>query len=69
MRRVIRRAVEKLPERERDIVVRHYFGQSEFQAIAQDLGVTKGRISQLHAQALARIRQGLGAGSDVDFSL
>jgi RNA polymerase sigma factor for flagellar operon FliA len=69
MRVVIRRAVEKLPERERDLVTRHYFGQREFQSIAADLGVTKGRVSQLHAQALARIRQLLGPVSDVDFSL
>ena len=69
MRRVIRCAVERLPERERDLVTRHYFGQREFQSIAQDLGITKGRVSQLHAQALARIRQLLGSTSDVDFSL
>jgi RNA polymerase sigma factor for flagellar operon FliA len=56
LRRLTRAAVERLPEREREIVQRHYYQQWEFQDIAREIGVTKGRISQIHSQALARIR-------------
>ncbi len=69
MRGIIRSAVEKLPPRERDLIERHYFGHCEFQRIALDLGVTKGRVAQLHAQALARIRKLLAPAADVDFSI
>jgi len=50
-------ALEKLPERERQLIRRHYFEQCEFRVIASELAVTPGRVSQLHAQALLRIRE------------
>jgi RNA polymerase sigma factor for flagellar operon FliA len=66
LRRVVRLAVDRLPPRERDLICRHYFGELEFQAVASDLGITKGRVSQLHSQALLRIREFLGAELEVD---
>ena len=69
LRRIARSAVEQLPERERDLVGRHYFGNCEFQTIANELGITKGRVSQLHAQALARIRKNLSVNGDLDLNL
>jgi RNA polymerase sigma factor for flagellar operon FliA len=54
--RRLRLLIEDLPPRERDIIKGHYFERVEFQDIAARLGVTKGRVSQLHAQALARLR-------------
>jgi RNA polymerase sigma factor for flagellar operon FliA len=55
----MRELVEGLPEREREVVKGHYFSRQEFQDLAQRFGVTKGRISQMHARALARLREGL----------
>jgi RNA polymerase sigma factor for flagellar operon FliA len=55
-----------LPERERELIQRHYVEQVEFQQIAADWGVTKGRVSQLHAQALQRLRHLLGMKPRVD---
>ena len=52
----LREAVEKLPERERLLIRRHYFDHWEFRVIARELTVTPGRVSQLHAQALGHIR-------------
>lgn len=49
--------LEKLPERERELIRRHYFEQCEFRVIASELAVTPGRVSQLHTQALLRIRE------------
>jgi RNA polymerase sigma factor FliA len=68
LRRVTCAMVEKLPPRERQVVESHYFRQKEFQLIARELGVTKGRVSQVHAQALVRIRK-LISGPDLDRSL
>jgi len=49
--------VKALPEREQLIVRYHYFEQMEFVAISEVLGVSKGRISQLHRRALNLIRE------------
>jgi RNA polymerase sigma factor for flagellar operon FliA len=54
---LIRIALEKLPARERELIRRHYFEQCEFRVIAHELAVSPGRVSQLHAQALLRIRE------------
>jgi RNA polymerase sigma factor for flagellar operon FliA len=55
------RAVEQLPERERSIVELHYYHHEAFYDIAARLGVTKGRVSQLHSRALQLIRLALEA--------
>ena len=52
-------AVAALPERERYIVRAHYFEGVQFKAIAQTLGVSEPRISQLHARAVSRLRDAL----------
>src|SRR6202012_3770014 len=46
LRSQVREAVNQLPEREQGIIRLHYFAQHEFQAIARDLALTKGRVSQ-----------------------
>jgi RNA polymerase sigma factor for flagellar operon FliA len=58
-RRLTLAALRDLPERERQILQAHYFEHEEFQSLAMRMGITKGRISQLHAQALRRLRQRL----------
>ncbi len=55
----IRAAVETLPERDRRIIVDHYYGHLPFSEIAVGLGLTRGRVSQLHHAALAKIRSAL----------
>jgi RNA polymerase sigma factor for flagellar operon FliA len=61
--------VDALPERERLIVRQHYFEHVEFQVIAEQLQVTKGRVAQLHARALRLIREGYESldGFDLEF--
>jgi RNA polymerase sigma factor for flagellar operon FliA len=51
----VRRAVEALPERERALIERHYYGGERFDAIAQDLGISKSRASRLHAQGIEQL--------------
>jgi RNA polymerase sigma factor FliA len=49
-------AVAQLPDRLQAIIRSHYFEHVPFQEIAAELGVTKGRVSQLHHAALAKMR-------------
>lgn len=49
-------AVERLPQRQRAIIKRHYFEFGQFSELATEWGVTKGRISQLHRAALDNLR-------------
>jgi RNA polymerase sigma factor FliA len=65
--RRLKRAVESLPERERQIVHFHYFHQMGFDEIAGLLAVTKGRVSQLHKRALDQVRDALGKARFAEF--
>lgn len=56
MSAAVAESVEQLSERQRAVVVMHYYHQLPFVEVAERLGVTKGRISQLHKQALERLR-------------
>ena len=53
------RKLALLPERERLVLEYHYRRDMQFTAIAQLLDLSKGRISQIHAQALGRLRKSL----------
>jgi len=66
LRRSVRALLPALPERERELIRRHYDDSEEFQQIAADWGLSKGRVSQLHAQALQRLRQLLGRQPRLD---
>jgi len=60
-RDALARAVDQLPERERNIITQHYFEGVQLRAIARELGVSEPRVSQLHARAVARLREILAA--------
>jgi RNA polymerase sigma factor for flagellar operon FliA len=60
--------VEALPERERRILCWHYFEHMEFKLIGAALGLSKGRISQLHSRALKLVREGLRSIERFDLS-
>lgn len=53
------RAVDRLPSRLKEIIEAHYFRFVPFGQIAQEWGLTKGRVSQLHKAALDRLRDAL----------
>src|ERR1041385_5079377 len=60
--------VEALPERERRIPQWHYFEQMDFQLVGAALGLSKGRISQLHSRGLKLMREGLRSIERFDIS-
>ena len=45
-------AVQGLPDRERNVVVEHYYAQKQLKEIGRDMGVTESRVCQLHRRAL-----------------
>jgi RNA polymerase sigma factor for flagellar operon FliA len=53
-------AIERLPERERNLMGLYYERDLNFREIAAVFGVTESRICQLHGQAVARLRSMLG---------
>lgn len=57
---LLAREIGRLPDRESVIIRQHYENGVSFTHIAQLLGLSKGRVSQLHASALARLRARIG---------
>jgi RNA polymerase sigma factor FliA len=57
----LRSALEHLPERHRIVIVGHYFEQRSFEELADFLGVTPSRVSQLRADAVEMIKDGIEA--------
>ena len=49
-------AVDALPAHERTVIRSHYLQEVPFEEVAATLKLTKGRISQIHKQALLRLR-------------
>jgi len=57
-------AVDHLPERLRRVVVGYFFEELPMQALAEELGVTDSRISQMRSEALALLRDAINAQLD-----
>ncbi|NLV55648.1 MAG: FliA/WhiG family RNA polymerase sigma factor [Acidimicrobiales bacterium] len=57
----LRDAVGLLPERHRLVIVGYFLEGAKSQELAQLLGVTESRISQLRSEALAMLRDGIEA--------
>jgi RNA polymerase sigma factor for flagellar operon FliA len=53
--------VRALPEQERRVVQYHYYHGLDFAEIAKLLELSRGRISQIHRQALQLIREAYGS--------
>ena len=60
----LRHAVDALPERLRAVVQGYFFDERPMARIAEDLGVTESRVSQLRAEALGLLRDGLNTHLD-----
>ena len=60
------RHVEDLPEPQRRVVKLHYLQGHPFEQVASDMGLSRGRISQLHRLALQNLRCCLDDGGAFD---
>jgi len=66
---ILRRLVDALPEQQKKVVKYHYFFAHGFDEIGLLLGVTKGRVSQVHKKALLQLRVLYQRFGDLDRSL
>lgn len=57
----VQNAIQTLPPREQRVIALYYYGEVTMKEIGAELGVNESRVSQLHARALGRLRQALGA--------
>ncbi|MGA8534967.1 MAG: sigma-70 family RNA polymerase sigma factor [Candidatus Tumulicola sp.] len=56
--------VARLPQRQRDIVVAHYYRGSSLRAIGKAMAISPQRASQLHLAAIAKLQAGTHASPD-----
>lgn len=59
-------AIDALPERLRAVVEGYFFQERPMKDLADDLGVTESRISQMRAEALALLKDGMNSQLDPD---
>jgi DNA-directed RNA polymerase sigma subunit (sigma70/sigma32) len=50
-----------LPPREQKVIGLYYYGEATMKQIGAEIGVNESRVSQLHARAIRRLRDALGA--------
>ncbi|MBX3183345.1 MAG: sigma-70 family RNA polymerase sigma factor [Polyangiaceae bacterium] len=56
---LLREALVELPEQQRALVERHYFGGERFDHIAEELGLSKSWASRLHTRAITTLTKRL----------
>ena len=61
-------AIEALPDRLRHVVAGYFFQERPMAEIAAELGVTESRVSQLRAEALVLLREGLNTHLDPELT-
>ena len=57
----VRTAIASLPTREQKVIGLYYYGEATMKQIGAEIGVNESRVSQLHARAIRRLRDALGA--------
>jgi RNA polymerase sigma factor for flagellar operon FliA len=60
----LRHAIDALPERLHAVITQYFFDERPMGQIAIELGVTESRVSQLRAEALRLLREGLNTHLD-----
>lgn len=56
---MVSEAIDKLPDREKDVLRLYYLEGVPMKQIAKDMAVTESRVSQIHARALLMLRESL----------
>ncbi len=57
----VRSAIATLPAREQKVIALYYYREVTMKDIGAELGVNESRVSQLHARAIRRLKEALGA--------
>ena len=66
IRRDIKRIIKFLNKNEQTIIRLHYYKFINFNQIASKMNLTKGRVSQIHKNALIKIKNSLEANNKID---
>ena len=61
MEEILTHAIESLPDNEKVVIRLHYKEEVPMHEIGKVLGVKQGRVSQLHGQAVRRLRKRVGS--------
>ncbi len=56
MRKVVADAIEELRDKERQVVILYYYKNMKYSDIAKVLGVTEGRVCQIHTKAVLLLK-------------
>jgi RNA polymerase sigma factor FliA len=56
MKEILSGAIERLPEKEKNVISMYYYEELTLKEISAIMGVSESRISQLHTKALMRMR-------------
>lgn len=56
MKSILRTAIQKMPEKEKLLVALYYYEELTMKEISKVLKVTESRVSQMHTQAILRLR-------------
>ncbi len=56
LKRIVHKSIEELPERQRILLSLYYYEGFNLKKIGSILNVTESRVSQLHAQAVAKLK-------------
>lgn len=62
LQRTLLMAISELSEREQHVLNAYYIEGLTMRLVGEQLGVSEGRVSQLHAQAIAKLRAAVVAG-------
>jgi RNA polymerase sigma factor for flagellar operon FliA len=65
-RRALVACIGQLPKSQATVIVLHYLADVPFREVARVLAVTPARVSQLHHQALARLKEAWQAANDAE---
>ena len=57
---IVKEQLDKLPQIQRQVLSLYYIEDLRLKEIAQVLGVTEGRVSQIHTLAISRLRRAIG---------
>jgi RNA polymerase sigma factor for flagellar operon FliA len=55
-KRLLATAIDRLPQRERQVIALYYVEELTMKEIGEVIGVTESRVSQLRTQAIIRMR-------------
>lgn len=58
-KRLLANMVDRLPEKEKIIIELYYFSELTYREIAEILGISESRISQLHTKAISKLKVGI----------